>query len=88
MYLDMTAIRELILLLSSLEAEALGVLRLEYDSGSAVACGIGPRSDFPVIKKFICRFKKITIDIGCCLPAASFSKSESLLVERLDKYIE
>ena len=49
MYLDMTAILELILLLSSVEV--LGVLRFEYDSGSTVSCGIGPRSDFPLIKK-------------------------------------
>lgn len=52
MYLDITAILELILLLSSLDT--LGdVLRLEYDSGSTVSCGIGPRSDFPLIKKFL-----------------------------------
>jgi len=54
MYLDMTAIRELILLLSSLEA--LGVLRLEYDSGSTISCEIGPRSDFPGINKFTMSF--------------------------------
>ena len=52
MYLDITAILELILLLSSLDT--LGdVLRLEYDSGSTVSCGIGNRSDFPLIKKFL-----------------------------------